>query len=57
MAREDIIMLSSKEKMLVRNILPDIFSKSGPNCIAGPCTEGDMYCGKIDEAREKFKGL
>lgn len=42
---------------LARNVIPSIFSKSGPNCIEGPCTEGDMYCGKLKEVREKFGNL
>lgn len=56
-AQWEIRDLATEMLKLVRNILPGIFLKSGPNCIAGPCTEGDMYCGKIDEVRDKFKGL
>ncbi len=56
-AQWEIRDLATEMLRLVRNILPGIFSKSGPNCISGPCAEGDMYCGKIDEVREKFKGL
>jgi thymidylate synthase (FAD) len=56
-AQWEIRDLATEMLRLVRNILPGIFSKSGPNCITGPCTEGEMTCGKIDEVREKFKGL
>jgi len=56
-AQWEIRDLATEMLRLVRNILPGIFSKSGPNCVVGPCTEGDMYCGKIDEVREKFKEL
>ena len=56
-AQWEIRDLATEMLKLVRNILPGIFLKSGPNCIAGPCTEGDMYCGKIDEVRDKYKGL
>ena len=41
----------------VRQIAPSIFGNSGPSCVRGPCGEGPMTCGKIDEVREKFKRL
>ncbi|MFQ5964243.1 MAG: FAD-dependent thymidylate synthase [Candidatus Scalinduaceae bacterium] len=56
-AQWEIRNLATEMLKLARKIVPSIFSKSGPNCITGPCTEGEMYCGKIDEVREKFKGL
>ena len=56
-AQWEIRDLATEMLRLARNILPGIFSESGPNCVAGPCTEGEMTCGKIDEVREKFKGL
>jgi thymidylate synthase (FAD) len=56
-AQWEIRDLAIEMLRLARDILPRIFSKSGPNCVAGPCTEGEMTCGKIDEVREKFKGL
>ncbi len=56
-AQWEIKDLATEMLRLARDILPGIFSKSGPNCVAGPCTEGEMACGKIDEVREKFKGL
>src|SRR3990170_6573532 len=54
-AQWEIRDLATEMLRLVRNVVPGIFSKSGPNCVSGPCTEGDMYCGKIDEVREKFR--
>ncbi len=56
-AQWEIRELATEMLRLVRNIVPGIFSKSGPNCVGGPCTEGKMTCGKIDEVREKFKNL
>ncbi|GAX59579.1 thymidylate synthase [Candidatus Scalindua japonica] len=56
-AQWEIRELATEMLKLVRNIVSGIFSKSGPNCISGPCTEGKMTCGKIDEVREKFKDL
>ena len=38
----------------VRAVAPSIFKKAGPSCVAGPCPEGKMTCGKIKEMREKF---
>lgn len=37
-----------------KNAAPVIFGKAGPGCLYAPCTEGDFYCGKIKEVREKF---
>jgi thymidylate synthase (FAD) len=56
-AQWEIRELATEMLRLVRDIVPGIFSKSGPNCVAGSCTEGKMTCGKIDEVREKFKNL
>lgn len=39
----------------VKAVYPTLFKNAGPNCLVGPCTEGKMTCGKIDEVREKFK--
>lgn len=33
---------------------PDIFEKAGPGCLYAPCPEGEFYCGRIKEVREKF---
>ncbi len=33
---------------------PVIFSKAGPGCLYAPCPEGEFYCGKIKEVRERF---
>ncbi len=38
----------------VKAVAPNIFKKSGPSCVAGPCPEGKMTCGKVIEMREKF---
>lgn len=40
--------------MLVKTVAYNIFKKSGPNCVSGPCPEGAMSCGKVQEKREKF---
>ncbi|ODS34654.1 MAG: thymidylate synthase ThyX [Candidatus Scalindua rubra] len=56
-AQWEIRDLATEMLRLARKIIPSIFSKSGPNCINGPCTEGEMYCGKLDEVRAKFRDL
>ncbi|MEK6690889.1 MAG: FAD-dependent thymidylate synthase [Nitrospirota bacterium] len=39
---------------LAKRVAPTLFDKAGPACLYGPCTEGEMYCGKLKEVREKF---
>jgi thymidylate synthase (FAD) len=36
---------------------PFIFGAAGPACVSGPCSEGDMTCGRPREIRALFKGL
>ena len=56
-AQWEIRNLATEMLRLAREIIPSIFSKSGPNCVAGPCSEGEMYCGKLEEVRTKFRNL
>jgi len=56
-AQWEIRNMATEMLRLAREIIPGIFSKSGPNCITGPCSEGEMYCGKLNEVREKFSNL
>ena len=42
---------------LVMEVAPNLFAKSGPSCIDGPCTEGKMSCGKILEMRARQEAL
>jgi thymidylate synthase (FAD) len=56
-AQWEIRNLATEMLRLARKVIPSIFSKSGPNCVTGPCSEGEMYCGKLEEVREKFKNL
>lgn len=37
-----------------REVAPILFKKAGPSCVAGPCPEGTMTCGKIKEMRELY---
>ena len=54
-AQWEIREMSERMLALVKKIAPTIFPKSGPGCLAGPCPEGSMTCGKIDEVRKKYK--
>lgn len=36
---------------------PALFKHAGPNCLSGPCPEGNMSCGRILQVREEFKAL
>lgn len=42
---------------LVKEVAPELFVNAGPNCVAGPCTEGKKTCGEINDIREKAKNL
>ncbi|MDO5047717.1 MAG: FAD-dependent thymidylate synthase [Anaerococcus sp.] len=56
-AQWEIRELSDKMVGLVKEIYPNLFLKAGPSCISGPCPEGKMTCGKINEVRERFLNL
>ncbi len=42
---------------LAKKEAPYIFGDSGPACVKGGCSEGDMTCGRPKEIRKKFKSL
>lgn len=54
-AQWEIRDVAQQMLMLVKEIAPHIFSKSGPPCLYGGCPEGKMSCGKAAEMREKYK--
>ncbi|WP_027365660.1 FAD-dependent thymidylate synthase [Desulfotruncus alcoholivorax] len=56
-AQWEIRSLATEMLRLVRRVAPVIFREAGPRCIAGPCPEGRMSCGKQAEVREKFSRL
>jgi len=41
----------------VRKISPVLFENAGPACLAGPCPEGALSCGKIRAVRHFFRNL
>lgn len=40
----------------VKKVAPILFKNAGPRCVAGPCPEGKMCCGKLKEMRELYLG-
>ena len=42
---------------ICKSTYPILFKNAGPNCINGPCPEGKMTCGKIEEVRNLYKSL
>lgn len=41
----------------VRKVAPHLFAKMGPACLNGPCPEGKMTCGQMNQVRSKFANL
>ena len=42
---------------LCKGVAPMLFSKAGPSCVSGKCSEGAMTCGKAKEMREMFTSM
>ena len=56
-AQWEIREVANQMLALVLEVAPNIFKNAGPSCVAGPCPEGKMTCGKIVEIREYYKNL
>ncbi len=56
-AQWEIHALADEMLRLTRKTAPNIFYLAGPECLTGPCTEGDFTCGDIKEVRKKYKIL
>jgi len=56
-AQWEIRQLATEMLRLVKRAAPSIFAEAGPPCVAGPCPEKEMGCGKATEVRKKFKNL
>ncbi len=56
-AQWEIRALATEMLRIVRKVAPILFRIAGPGCLAGPCTEGAFYCGKIKEVRKKYRSL
>ena len=53
-AQWEIRECADKMLELVREVAPVLFAHAGPPCVAGPCPEGKMSCGKAAEKRGKY---
>ena len=53
-AQWEIRELADEMLKLVCEVAPSLFVRSGPPCVAGPCPEGKMSCGRMLEMREKY---
>jgi len=56
-AQWEIRAMAVEMLRLVRPVAPTIFRSAGPGCLAGPCPEGAMCCGKMAEVRRFFQGM
>uniref|UniRef100_A0A831UCL2 Flavin-dependent thymidylate synthase n=1 Tax=Geobacter metallireducens TaxID=28232 RepID=A0A831UCL2_GEOME len=56
-AQWEIRAMAVEMLRLLKNVAPTIFRDAGPGCVAGPCPEGTMTCGKIVEVRKRFKEM
>ena len=41
----------------VSEVAPTLFAQGGPACVSGPCPEGKMSCGKIEQIRAEYREL
>ncbi len=53
-AQWEIRALADEMLCLVKEVAPTLFSQAGPSCVAGPCPEGKMTCGKAAEMRKRY---
>lgn len=56
-AQWEIRALAEEMLRKVKQIAPTLFKKAGPPCVAGPCPEGKMSCGKAQEMRGKYQNM
>jgi len=56
-AQWEIRSIAGRMVSLARDAAASLFFDSGPSCVGGPCPEGDMTCGKINEVRARYKAM
>ena len=56
-AQWEIRALAEEMYRLVYAVAPALFETAGPSCVKGPCPEGRMTCGKVEEVRAKYRGI
>jgi thymidylate synthase (FAD) len=54
-AQWEIREVAEKMLRLVKVKAPALFADSGPSCICGPCPEGKLTCGEVNEVRIQYK--
>ena len=54
-AQWEIRALADEMLRLVKEVAPTLFALAGPSCVAGPCPEGKMTCGKAADMRKKYR--
>ena len=55
-AQWEIRAMATQMLKEVKKVYPELFAKAGPGCVQGPCPEGKMTCGKMEEVRAYFLG-
>ncbi len=55
-AQWEIRRMADEMLKALKSVAPSLFALAGPNCISGPCPEGKMTCGKIEQVRNKYAG-
>lgn len=55
-AQWEIRHMADEMLNLVKETAPTLFKYAGPNCIKGPCPEGNMSCGQVSQIREIYLG-
>ena len=56
-AQWEIRALAEEMYRLVYAVAPALFEKAGPSCVKGPCPEGRMTCGKVQEVRARYQAI
>jgi thymidylate synthase, flavin-dependent len=56
-AQWEIRALADEMLRLVYGVAPALFRTSGAPCVAGPCPEGKMSCGKAEERKAYYSNL
>ena len=56
-AQWEIHAVADEMLRLVYPLAPHVFAAAGPRCLAGPCPEGGMCCGKQNAVRDKYATL
>ena len=53
-AQWEIREVADQMLALVKEVSPILFAHAGPPCVKGPCPEGKMSCGRMEEMRVKY---